>query len=115
MPNSAAGKELQQSLNGPGHKLGFFQSSPLVWLLILCRTQQEVKNFNNFIFNLLNGLEQKLGILTDLSHLSFIYLAALTTQSSQLVKLREELVWCQLGWAMCLPGLETMTGQSRKK
>ena len=83
--------------------------------MILCRTQQQVKNFNNFIFNLLNGLGRKLGILTDLIDLSCIYLAALTTESSQLVKLREELLWCQMGWAMCLPGLEIMTGQSRKK
>ena len=44
-----------------------------------------------------------------------IYLAALTTESSQLVKLREELLWCQLGCAMCLSRLEIMTAQRGKK
>ena len=83
--------------------------------MILCRTQQQVKNFNNLNFTLLNGRGHKPGILTNLIHLSCIYLAALTTESSELVKLREELLWCQLGWAMCLPRLEIMTGQSGKK
>ena len=82
--------------------------------MILCRTQRQVKNFNNFIFNLLNGLGHKLGILTDLIHLSCIYLPALITESSQLVKLREELLWCQLGRAMFLPRLEIMTGQRER-
>ena len=42
----------------------------LVCPVILCRTQQQVKNFKNFIFNSLNGPGHKLGILTDLIHLS---------------------------------------------
>ena len=44
-----------------------------------------------------------------------IYLAALTTDSSQLVKLRDELLYCQLGQALNLPGLEIMTRQRGKK
>ena len=44
-----------------------------------------------------------------------IYPAALTTESSQLVKLRKELLWCQLGQAIYLPRLEIMTGQMGKK
>ena len=37
---------------------------------MLCRTQQEEKNFNNDIFNSSNGPEHKPGILTNLIHLS---------------------------------------------
>ena len=51
-------------------------------------------------------LEFELGACIDL--------ATLTTESSQSVKLRE-LLWCQLGPAMCLPRLEIMTGQRGKK
>ena len=38
--------------------------------MILRRTQQEVKNFNIFIFNSLNGPGQKPGMLSDVIHLS---------------------------------------------
>ena len=33
-------------------------------------TQEYVKNFNNFNFNSLNGLGHKLGMLSDVMHLS---------------------------------------------
>ena len=42
----------------------------LVSLVILCRTQEEVKNFNNSHFNSLNCLGQNLGMLSDVMHLS---------------------------------------------
>ena len=37
---------------------------------ILCRTQQEVKNFNNFNFNSLSGWGHKPGMLSNVMHLS---------------------------------------------
>ena len=36
----------------------------------ICRNQQYVKNFNNFNCNSLNGLGHKLGMLSDVMHLS---------------------------------------------
>ena len=50
--------------------LGYKPSNPLVPSVILHQTQQQVKKFNNFKFNLLNGLVYKPGMLTDLIHLS---------------------------------------------
>ena len=35
----------------------------------ICQAQQEVKNFTNFPFNMLNGPGQKPGMLSDVMHL----------------------------------------------
>ena len=75
MPNSAGGKEHQQFyfqfVEWPGAQAGHVKRcNALVCSVILYRTQQEVKNFNNFIFNSSNGPGQKPGMLSDVMHVS---------------------------------------------
>ena len=74
MAAAEEGKELQQFyfwfvkwLRAQAGHLNW--SNPLVWSVILWWTQQEVKNFNNFIFNSLNGPGHKPGRLTDVQWL----------------------------------------------
>ena len=75
MLNSVEGKELQQFyfefVESPGAEAGHVKRcNALVSSVILRRTQQEVKNFNNFNFNSSNGPGHKLGKLSKLMHLS---------------------------------------------
>ena len=75
MPNSVAGKELQQFyfeiVESPGVEAGHVKRcNAHVSSVIFHRTQQEVKNINNFIFNSLNGPGQKPDMLSDVMHLS---------------------------------------------
>ena len=77
MPNSAGGKELQHFyfyflfVEWPGVQARHVKRcNALVCSVILYRTQQEVKNYNNFNFNSLNGPGQEPGMLSDVMHLS---------------------------------------------
>ena len=75
MLNSAGGKELQhfyfQFVEWPGARAGHVtQVKALVCSVILYRTEQEIKNINNFTFNSLNGPGQKPDMLSDVMHLS---------------------------------------------
>ena len=60
-----------QFIEWPEAQAGYVKwCNALVSSVILHRTQQEVENFNNFIFNFLNGLGHKPGMLSDVMHLS---------------------------------------------
>ena len=60
--------------DGRSRFLEFLRWAPLV----LYRTQQEVKNFNNFIFNSLNRPGKKPGMLSNVIHLSRRFCAKLS-------------------------------------